>query len=258
MTRVISLMLVALWLPFAALAAPVNCEGLAAQAAERYGLPGGLLSAIARTESGRAQGESGTRAWAWTANVRGKSYYYQSKDEALRHLRQLVARGEREFDVGCMQLNYRWHGEKFDDLEHMIDPAQNTDYAARYLSELRSETGSWDGATRYYHSRDPSRGAAYLGRVRKVLARLGPVEPTLESVQSVQYVRGERTQSELALPPRVAPRLAAPVSREDRRFSGGGPLVTVAGEVRYWDASALPEGAFPRMPDRVIPKMRRQ
>lgn|GEM_PF-535138 len=258
MRHAIPLILALLCAPVFAFATPVNCEALAAQASERHGLPEGLLSAIARTESGRAQGKSGARAWAWTSNVRGKAFYYQSKEEALTHLRQLVNRGVREFDVGCMQLNYRWHGDHFADLEEMIDPAQNTEYAARYLSELRSETGSWDAATRYYHSRDPDRGAAYLGRVRKVLARLGPVEPVQAGVQHVQFVRADGTQPGPSLPPRMAPRLEAPLVREDRRFLGNAPLVTLAGDVQYWDDSALPEGALPRMPDRPIGQKRRQ
>lgn len=254
MRHAFPLLLVLLGGPVFAFAAPVNCEGLAAQAAERHGLPEGILSAIARTESGRAHGKSGTRAWPWTSNVRGKAYYYDSKKEALDHLRQLVERGVWEFDVGCMQINYRWHAEKFDDLAQMIDPVENTDYAARYLSALRAETGSWDRAIRYYHSRDPGRGAAYLGRVRKVLARLGRVEPT----QEVLLASLDKSQSGLSIPPRVAPRLEAPAVREDRRFMGNAPLVTLAGEVQYWEGAMLPEGTVPQMPARKITQRRRQ
>lgn len=254
MRYVFPLLLVLLGSPVFAFAAPVNCEGLAAQAAARHGLPEGLLSAIARTESGRAQGKSGIRAWPWTSNVRGKAYYYDSKKDALDHMRQLVERGVLEFDVGCMQINYRWHAENFDDLAQMIDPMENTDYAARYLSELRSETGDWDRATRYYHSRDPGRGAAYLGRVRKALARLGRVEPT----QEVLLASLGTSRSDTSVPWRVAPRLEAPAVREDRRFMGSAPLVALAGEVQYWEGATLPEGTVPQMPARQIRQKRRQ
>lgn len=258
MRHVILLCVALFWVPSLSYASPANCEALAAQAAERYGLPKGLLRAIARTESGRAQGKTGTQAWAWTSNVRGKGYYFGSKDEALTHLRQLVARGVRGFDVGCMQLNYRWHGDNFANLDEMIDPARNTDYAARYLSELRAETGSWEAATRYYHSRDPRRGAAYLGRVRQAMARLGPVETSPEMVPETEIARAAMGMAGPMIPPREAPRLAEPAPRADRRFAGSEPLISHVQQVRYWETAALPEGTVPRMPARKTPDKTRR
>ncbi|MFD0857535.1 transglycosylase SLT domain-containing protein [Roseovarius aquimarinus] len=217
-----------------AIAAP-GCEALAAEAATRHGLPGGLLRAIARTESGRSVGGQAI-AWPWTSNVRGKGYYYESREAALAHLGALVAAGERHFDVGCMQLNYRWHGENFADLAQMIDPAQNTDYAARYLSELRRETGDWDMATRYYHSRDAGRGTAYLGRVQRVMARLGPRAP----------------QSSMPFGAAASAPAATSGPAPDRRFFKGAALIELASSApasqSYWTPAALPEGALPRMP----------
>lgn len=205
-----------------------SCETLTAQATERHGLPKGLLTAIAHTESGRAQGGRGLRAWPWTSNVRGQGYYYKSKAEALRHLKDLAAQGVRGFDVGCMQLNYRWHGERFENLGRMIDPASNVDYAARYLKELHRETGSWDHATRYYHSRDAERGAAYLDRVRRAHARIDPsAKPEGQPVMAAQ---------------------SAPPEQSDRRFLGRAPLIRVATQDQYWKNPALPEGALPILP----------
>ncbi|MAN99214.1 transglycosylase SLT domain-containing protein [uncultured Roseovarius sp.] len=258
MKYVILLCVTLFWVPSLALSSSANCEALAAQAAERHGLPKGLLRAIARTESGRAQGKAGAQAWAWTSNVRGKGYYYSGKQEALTHLRQLVARGVRGFDVGCMQLNYRWHGDNFANLDEMIDPARNTEYAARYLSELRAETGSWDAATRYYHSRDPRRGAAYLGRVRQAMARLGPVGTSPEMAQETEVARAAMGMTGPMIPPREAPRLAEPAPREDRRFAGSEPLVSQVQQVRYWETAALPEGTVPQMPARKAPDKTRR
>ena len=229
--RPICLALFLTFLASVAVAGGPGCETLTAQATARHGLPKGLLTAIARTESGRAQGGSGPRAWPWTSNVRGRGHYYDSKTHALRHLETVVARGERSFDVGCMQLNYRWHGSRFDTLEEMIDPAQNVDYAARYLRELRDETGDWDTATRYYHSRDPSRGQAYLGRVRRALARLDPSstpEPLPERVM-VQVATGTEEPS-------------------NQRFRSADPLIRLSSQNHYWQHPGLPEGTLPRLP----------
>jgi hypothetical protein len=217
-------------------AATPGCEALTAQATARHGLPKGLLTAIARTESGPAQGGSALRAWPWTSNIRGRGHYYDSKTEALRHLETVVGRGERSFDVGCMQLNYRWHGARFDTLEQMIDPARNVDYAARYLRDLRDETGDWDTATRYYHSRDPARGQAYLGRVRRALARLDP------------------SGTPPPAPERAMVQVATAVEEPgDQRFRPGAPLIRLSSQSHYWQHPGLPEGALPRLPrDPVI------
>lgn len=55
----------------------------------------------------------------------------------------------------------------------MIDPRMNAEYAARFMVELHKRLGSWDDATRAYHSSDPSRGTAYLERVSGVQATMG-------------------------------------------------------------------------------------
>ena len=176
-------------------------------------------------------GSGDPRAWPWTSNIRGRGHYYDSKGHALKHLETVAASGERSFDVGCMQLNYRWHGARFDTLAQMIDPAQNVDYAARYLRELRDETGDWDKATRYYHSRDPSRGEAYLGRVRRALARLG----SSSKPQPIPERGTAQLETSIGTP-------------SDRRFRPGDPLIRLSSKSRYWQHPGLPEGAMPRLP----------
>jgi soluble lytic murein transglycosylase-like protein len=65
------------------------------------------------------------------------------------------ARGARSYDVGCFQINYRWHGQHFASLDQMFDPDANAAYAARFLSELYAEFGDWSRAAGAYHSRTP-------------------------------------------------------------------------------------------------------
>ena len=212
-----------------AIASAPSCERLAAEAADRYGIPPGLLTAIAHTESGRSQKASGLRAWPWTANVRGRGFYFDSRQQALSHLKSLAVQGEQFFDVGCMQINYRWHRKQFSSLSEMIDPGRNTDYAARYLRQLWEETGDWNAATRYYHSRDPQRGRAYLKRVQRALARLDPVQsPRAKVVEKVD--------------------LKARPASGDRRFVPGRPLIGVSEQPRYWQHPLLQKGALPIFP----------
>ncbi|MCE6961899.1 transglycosylase SLT domain-containing protein [Cereibacter sphaeroides] len=158
MRLVLSLLLLLLGTP--ALRAAESCEQLAAAAGAEAGIPEGLMPAIARVESGRSGG-----AWPWTLNQGGKGMYFETRDEALAMLRSVVASGVTNIDVGCMQLNWRWHSPAFGSAEEMIDPLRNTRHAARFLVELRQRLGSWEAATAAYHSSDRSRGTAYLAKV---------------------------------------------------------------------------------------------
>lgn len=149
------------------LAAAQDCSSLAADAGAAEGLPEGLLSAIAMVESGHTDA-NGTRApWPWTLNQGGKSMFFDTKAEALDYLQSAVSSGVTNIDVGCMQLNWKWHAGAFSSLDQMFDPVANTRYAARFMRELQSRLGSWEVATAAYHSTDPTRGQDYL---RKVIA----------------------------------------------------------------------------------------
>ncbi|AZB63543.1 lytic transglycosylase domain-containing protein [Cereibacter sphaeroides] len=155
-----ALVLILTLLAVPALAADESCETLAARAGAEAGIPEGLMEAIARVESGR-----GGRAWPWTLNQGGRGMVFETRAEAVRMLEATVASGVSNIDVGCMQLNWRWHAPAFASADEMIDPVRNTRHAARFLRELRARLGSWEAATAAYHSADRGRGAAYLAKV---------------------------------------------------------------------------------------------
>lgn len=171
------LLSLALLLP--GLAVAQDCARLAAEAGAEAGLPDGLLPAISLVEAGRGDGQGGIAPWPWTLNQGGKGMYFDTREEALAYLKQAVADGVTNIDVGCMQLNWKWHSAGFASPEDMMDPARNTRYAARFMVELHNRLGSWEVAASAYHSTDPERGKRYL---RKVMAardsfELSPIEP---------------------------------------------------------------------------------
>lgn len=166
----------ALW-PVPAAASTDQCIQLAANAGAAEGLPDGLLPAISMVEAGRADGKGGVAPWPWTLNQGGKGMYFDTREEALAYLKQAVDSGVTNIDVGCMQLNWKWHSAAFASLEDMIDPAQNTAYAARFMDELHTRLGSWEMAASAYHSTDPARGARYL---EKVIAAKASIDITPE------------------------------------------------------------------------------
>jgi soluble lytic murein transglycosylase-like protein len=142
------------------------CERYMAAAARRHGVPLPVLYAVGRTESGR-----GGRLHPWTLNVRGRAVYAKSRGEALSIARSLAASGERLFDIGCMQINFRYHGGNFASLWEMLDPARNVDYAARFLKRLHRRLGSWTLAAARYHA-GPNNDAAQKRYVCAVIRNL--------------------------------------------------------------------------------------
>lgn len=153
--------------PSPAQSAPPDCEELAASAGADAGIPAGLLPAMARVESGKSiQGT--VKAWPWTLNNAGNGTYHDSLPDALARLDTLLASGTRNVDLGCMQLNWRWHSSAFADASAMMDPKANTRYAAAFLRDLHQRHGTWTAAVAHYHSSDSARGKAYAAKVARV------------------------------------------------------------------------------------------
>ena len=144
------------------------CQQATATAERLTGVPDQLLDAISRVESGRYDDtQHGVRAWPWTINEEGRGHFYVSKSDAVQAARGFQARGIRSIDVGCTQINLMYHPNAFASIEDAFDPAQNANYAARFLTELFHQVGSWPHAAAAYHSQTPELGTDYQ---RKVLA----------------------------------------------------------------------------------------
>lgn len=152
------------------------CDGAAETAARRHGVPLDVMLAITRTETGR-QGERGLEPWPWTVNMEGQGVWFDTEEEALSYVFTHFKRGARSFDVGCFQINYKWHGTAFRSINEMFDPFANANYAAAFLASLFEELGSWTEAAGAYHSRTPEfadRYAARFERIRERVAETGP------------------------------------------------------------------------------------
>jgi hypothetical protein len=141
------------------------CERAVAGAEAAHALPGGLLPALARVESGRPDAAGVVRPWPWTIDVEGQGRFYASKEEAMAAVRALQAGGVRSIDVGCLQVNLLHHPSAFPTLEAAFDPAANAIYAARFLSALHARDDDWAHAIATYHSETQRLGSAYRARV---------------------------------------------------------------------------------------------
>ncbi len=143
------------------------CDDAAAEASQSTGVPLAVLQAISLTETGRKR-NGGFRPWPWTVNMEGKGLWFDTPDDARAYVYKEYKRGARSFDVGCFQINYKWHGQAFASIEAMFDPLENALYAAGYLSELFSETGDWSKAAGAYHSRTPEFAEKYRARFDRI------------------------------------------------------------------------------------------
>lgn len=152
------------------------CRNAAIEAADRYGVPRAVMIAITLVET-RTKRSGVSGAWPWTVNVAGKGFWFDSRAAALIHAQRTLAKGKKSFDVGCFQLNYKWHGKHFNSIDHMFEPGPSSAYAARFVKDLHRETGDWIKASGLYHSRTPKHSKRYRKLVARTIARMGGKVP---------------------------------------------------------------------------------
>lgn len=152
------------------------CDRAAAAAAQGTGVPIDILLAITRVETGR--GDRATlKPWPWAINADGHGTFFDTKDQAVAAATAHLTDGTGTFDVGCFQLNIRWHGAAFANLSDMFNPEANALYAARFLTQLHQESGDWAKAVAAYHSRTQGLADQYLSQVKAVLDGSGAAPP---------------------------------------------------------------------------------
>ena len=143
------------------------CDAAAQQAAQSSGVPLSVLMSIARVETGTLI-SGALIPWPWAANLAGKGYFFKTMDAAIAFSAQQIDAANINFDVGCFQINLRWHSKGFTSLENAFDPVANANYAAKFLTTLYQDTGNWSDAVAAYHSRTPEHAQTYLEKVKCV------------------------------------------------------------------------------------------
>ena len=154
---------------------PAICETVAIQAAKLANVPLSVLRAISLTETGRKY-QGAFRPWPWTVNMEGKGMWFDTREQALAYAKENFERGARSFDVGCFQINYKWHHEAFTSIEQMFDPLANAVYAAEFLKSLFAEKGNWGAAAGAYHSRNAQYAKGYQARFETIRARFAELD----------------------------------------------------------------------------------
>lgn len=145
------------------------CLNAIFSAQQRHGIPDNLLLAIGLQEAGMSR-DTGLTVWPWSVNAAGEGRQFDSRQAAMNWVSERQSSGVDSIDVGCMQINLRWHPEAFSTLQEGFDPLVNVDYAARFLVTLKKKTGDWMEAAGSYHSFNPEPKAIYLSSLRRNVA----------------------------------------------------------------------------------------
>lgn len=166
-----------------------TCDVAAAQASREFNVPVDVLRAVTRTETGRGRGGT-LEPWPWTVNMEGAGHWFDTEDAARAFVFKHFKRGARSFDVGCFQINYKWHGQAFKSIEEMFDPFKNARYAAEFLSSLYSELGTWTEAAGAYHSRTPKYATIYKSRFETIHRQLAPMTAVVAAAPAPRRQNG--------------------------------------------------------------------
>ena len=146
-----------------------KCGDITAYQERVHGIPTHLLTAISHAESGRAAPGTGEiQAWPWTVTSSEGDVKHPTKRAAIQAVHDFQARGIENIDVGCMQINLKYHPRAFRNLNQAFNPAYNVAYAARFLKKLHRQTGDWRTAVAYYHSRNPEHYEPYQAKVEEL------------------------------------------------------------------------------------------
>ena len=194
-----------------------TCAEAARSAEQGHGLPSGLLAAIGAVESG---------GWGWSVNgndgMSGRRF--ATEEDAMRYTEGLLGAGLRTIDLGCFQVDLRYHPDAFQRWQDAFDGDANADAAAGILNRLHTQTGDWSRAVALYHSADPQRAQSYLQAVMNAWS--GGTRPPHDVADSGSH--------EIELNEIVVRRVFIPVA------VWGPTTILVAGNTRRHRDSGLP------------------
>ena len=145
------------------------------RAAFEYEVPADVFYSIALAESGRTTEGFGFKVWPWALNINNKSYYPESQQAALMLIEQAISQGSDEFDVGLMQVSWRFHKGTFkENARYALDIGANIRAGAKIFSEFLDQADDVWQAVGFYNAGASKRAASlraakrYADRVKRI------------------------------------------------------------------------------------------
>lgn len=156
----------------------------------KYHMPSNMLRAISVTESGKwSKFSNKSVAWPWTINVNGKGYHFKSRTKAIAKVKEYMKKGKTSIDVGCMQINLKYHPDAFANLNQAFEPRYNIAYAAKFLNGKYKRNNSWETSIRHYHNIHKVHSDKYITRVYDVWRREDKAISLAQLERSAMYIK---------------------------------------------------------------------
>lgn len=140
-----------------------------------------LLYAVSYVES-RLDRRGRTGPWPYAVRTAKESYYPPDFISAMELLSSLPADEVADADLGWMQVNVRWHGNRVPDISHLLHPDINMRVGAGILREaINSLPRDLELAVGRYHTwMDEPRARDYGRRVLDLRAQLRGGSPSVQ------------------------------------------------------------------------------
>ena len=116
-----------------------SCEKVIETIEDLTDIPKNLLLSIGKSESGRILKNNKHVIWPWTVNHAGKSLFFDTKNQMQKYVLKYVKIQDYNLDVGCMQINLKWHKNNFKKISDMFAVEPNVSYAASFLLQLKNK-----------------------------------------------------------------------------------------------------------------------
>ena len=105
-----------------------KCSNIFSYFEKRHKIPKDTLYSISLQETQKPHSKHRlglTWPWAVTVNPSGKGYHFKNKTEAIKFAKAQLASGKGSIDVGCMQINLKYHPDAFTSVEQAFSPRRN-------------------------------------------------------------------------------------------------------------------------------------
>lgn len=137
------------------------------KASKNSGVPAVTIYAIALKESGVKHQDGRLHPWPWTLNSPKGSMRFKTKESAYDGIKKLIDSGERNIDLGLMQINIKSHWSSIKDKD-ILDPKTNIMAAAEILmGTMKESRGDIRKAVGLYHSHNTEKATNYEASVKK-------------------------------------------------------------------------------------------
>ena len=167
-----------------------KCSNVFSYFEKRHKIPQDTLYSVSLRETQKAHSKHKigiTWPWTITLNPSGKGYHFKNKTEAIKFAKEQLQSGKGSIDVGCMQINLKYHPDAFSSVEQALSPQNNIAYGAEFLKEKYAQHGDWQKAIGAYHSSSSDKAFIYHAMVKEIKDSMLSYKKQLANLNKREY-----------------------------------------------------------------------